>query len=92
MGNVMWKVMAMGSAVGASIVARKVADGSWRFIRGDDPPKNPEDPDDDWKEAILFAILSGAVVGLSRTIARRQAANLYKRSAGHLPQELQKNN
>lgn len=90
MGNLMWKVMAMGSAVGASMVARKVTDGSWKFIRGGEPPTNPEDPDDDWVEAILFAILSGAIVGISRTVARRQAAAVYKKSAGHLPQALQK--
>lgn len=90
MGNVMWKIMAMGSAVGASMVARKVTDGSWKFIRGGEPPKNPEDPDDDWMEAILFAILSGAIVGISRTVARRQAASIYKKTAGHLPKDLQK--
>ncbi|CAN5464222.1 hypothetical protein BH23ACT6_BH23ACT6_05960 [soil metagenome] len=90
MGNLMWKVMAMGSAVGASIVARKVTGGSWKFIRGEDPPTNPEDPDNDWIEAILFAILSGAIVGLSRMLARRQAAAVYKKSSGQLPKEMQK--
>lgn len=89
MGNVMWKVMAMGSAIGASVVARKVTDGSWKFIRGEEPPKNPEDPDNDWMEAIFFALLSGAIVGLSRMIASRQAAAIYKKSSGHLPKDMQ---
>ena len=85
----MWKVMAMGSAIGASVVARKVTDGSWKFIRGEEPPKNPEDPDADWMEAIFFALLSGAIVGLSRMIASRQAASIYKKSSGHLPKDMQ---
>jgi len=91
MGNAVWKVMAMGSAIGASMVARKLTDGSWKFIRGDEPPKNPEDPDTDWPEAIAFALLSGAIVGLSRLVASREAAAIYKKSTGHLPRPVQSN-
>ncbi|MGC1207511.1 MAG: DUF4235 domain-containing protein [Ornithinimicrobium sp.] len=90
MGNLVWKIMASGAAVGASIVARKVTDGSWKFFRGDEAPKNPEDPDNGWGEAIAFALLSGAIVGLTRMLANRQAATIYKKSAGHLPKPLVK--
>ena len=89
MGNLMWKVMAAGAAVGASVVARKLTDGTWKFVSGGDSPSNPEDPDIDIKEAIAFAVLSGAIVGLSRLIANRQATKLYEKSTGHLPQALQ---
>lgn len=89
MGNLVWKVMAAGAAVGASIVARKLTDGTWKFVSGGDSPSNPEDPDIDIKEAIAFAVLSGAIVGLSRMIANRQATKLYQRSTGHLPQALE---
>lgn len=85
MGNVMWKIMAAGAAVGASVVARKVTDGTWKFVSGSDSPSNPEDPDIDIKEAIAFAVLSGVVVGLARMIANREATKLYKKSTGHLP-------
>ncbi|MGB3257281.1 MAG: DUF4235 domain-containing protein [Ornithinimicrobium sp.] len=88
MGNLVWKVMATGAAVGASIAARKLTDGSWKFLRGEEAPKNPEDPDAGWGEAIAFALLSGAIVGLTRMLANRQAATIYKRSAGHLPKQL----
>jgi len=91
MGNAVWKVMAMGAAIGASVVAHKLTDGSWKFIRGTEPPKNPEDPDIDWSEAIGFALLSGAIVGLSRMVASRQAAAIYKRSTGQLPKAMQPN-
>ncbi|USQ79793.1 DUF4235 domain-containing protein [Ornithinimicrobium faecis] len=88
MGNLMWKVMAAGAAVGASIVARKLTDGTWKFVSGGDSPSNPEDPDIDIKEAIAFAVLSGAIVGLSRLVANRQATKIYEKSTGHLPQAL----
>lgn len=89
MGNLVWKVLAAAAAMGASIVARKVTDGTWRFVSGGDSPSNPEDPDIDVKEAIAFAVLSGAIVGLSRMLADRQATKLYQKSTGHLPKALQ---
>ncbi len=90
MGNVMWKLISVGAAFGASVVARKLTDGTWKFVSGGDSPTNPEDPDIEWKEAVAFALLSGAIVGLSRMLANRQAAQVYKKSTGHLPPALAK--
>ncbi|NLG20784.1 MAG: DUF4235 domain-containing protein [Actinomycetales bacterium] len=88
MGNLVWKLLATGAALGASVVARKLTDGTWKFVSGGDSPANPEDPDIDVKEAIAFAVLSGAIVGLSRMLANRQATKLYQKSTGHLPKAL----
>lgn len=90
MGNVMWKVLSVAAALGASVVARKVTDGTWKFVSGKESPNNPEDPDIDFKEALAFALLSGAVVGLSRMLANRQATKVYTKAAGHLPKDLAK--
>ncbi|MCE0485981.1 DUF4235 domain-containing protein [Ornithinimicrobium sediminis] len=90
MSNLVWKVMATGAAVGASIVARKLTDGTWKFVSGGDSPTNPEDPDIEWKEAVAFALLSGAIVGLTRMLANRQAARVYQKSTGHMPKDLAK--
>lgn len=88
MGNLVWKLMATGAAMAAGIVASKATDGTWKFVTGGDSPSNPEDPDIDWKEAIAFALVSGAIIGLSRMVANRQAAAIYKKSTGHLPHPL----
>lgn len=90
MGNVIWKLLSLGAAVGASVVARKITDGTWKFVSGGDSPTNPEDPDIEWKEAVAFALLSGAIVGLSRMLANRQATRLYTKSTGHLPPSVAK--
>ena len=50
----------------------------------------PEDPDTTWHEAIGWALLSGAVIGLARLAAVRQAAAYYRHSTGHLPKALQR--
>ncbi len=90
MGDLIWKVMTTGAAVGAGIIATKVTDQTWKFVTGGDSPTNPEDPDIKAKEAIAFALVSGAVIGLSRMLANRQAAQIYKKTTGHLPRQLVK--
>ncbi len=92
MGSLAWKVLGTGSAVLGGIVARKLTDGTWKFTTGNESPSNPEDPDVEWKEAVAFALLSGAVVGLTRMVASRQAAAIYKKSTGHLPKQVQEKN
>lgn len=84
-GSKVWKVMALGSAIGATVAVRKAMDVSWKVGTGHPPPKNPEDPDVDWHEAVAFAIASGAAIGLARMLASRKAAAYYRRSTGHLP-------
>lgn len=90
MGNMMWKVMVTGAALGAGALAHKVTNATWRFVTGADSPENPEDPDIAWKEAVAFALVSGAFMGLARMFANREAAEIYKKATGHLPKDLLK--
>ena len=53
------------------------------------PPANPEHPDTTWAEAVAFAVVSGAIVGVARMLAARKAAEYYRKSTGHLPATLQ---
>ena len=68
--------------VAASFIARKATDGTWQFVTGKDSPQNPEDPDIDIKEAIAFALLSGALIGLARMLANRETTKLMAKSTG----------
>lgn len=90
MGSFVWKVLGLGSAIMAGVAARKVLTTAWRKGTGFDPPLNPESPETDWGEALVWATVSGAAVGVARLLARRQAARFYRRSAGHLPKGLEK--
>lgn len=90
MGSFVWKVLGLGSAIMAGVAARKVMTTAWRKGTGFDPPLNPESPDTDWAGALAWATVSGAVVGMARLVARRKAAQFYRRSSGHLPKGLEK--
>jgi hypothetical protein len=89
-GPLAWRVIGTGSAVLAAAAAQKGLSAAWRLATGDDPPTVPEDPDTGWREAVAWAVLSGAVIGVARLMATRRAAQYYMRSTGELPQALQR--
>ncbi|OLT16593.1 hypothetical protein BJF80_04300 [Serinicoccus sp. CUA-874] len=81
MGNLVAKAMTVGAVLAASSIARKATDGTWKFVTGNDSPTNPEDPDIDFKEAVAFAVLSGALVGLARMLANRESTKVIAKAS-----------
>lgn len=90
MKGILWKVLATVSALAAAAAADKALNTIWKRATGDVPPSVPEDPETTWAEAAGWALLSGAVIGLSRMVATRQAAKYYVKSTGELPKALQR--
>jgi hypothetical protein len=90
--SLVWKVLASLSAVAAGIAARKMLVVIVRKSTGKEPPANPEAPGTSWREAVGWAVASGAAMGLARMLATRKAAVIYKKSTGHLPRGLEEVN
>ena len=90
MGSLAWRIIGTGSAVLAAAAAQKGLSAVWKLATGDDPPTIPEDPETSWADAIAWAVVSGAVIGLARLVATRRAAHYYMRSTGELPKALQR--
>ncbi len=86
----MWRVFGGLSAVLAGMAARKVLTKGWHVVTGDDPPANPQTPGTALREAMGWALLSGAAMGIARMFATRKAADYYQRSTGHLPPGVEK--
>lgn len=87
-GNMVWKILGTGSAVVAGLVANKVIGTVWSKA-GKGESIDPNNPDNPIGEAIAYAVLAGVAMGVARTVATRQAAAFYKKSAGHLPDAMQ---
>ena len=85
MGPMAWKLLAAGAAAVATTVADRGVRSAWKAATGDEPPANPMNPDVAWKEAVVWAVLSGAVIGIARLAAQRKAAAYYRDSSGVLP-------
>src|SRR3954447_16618190 len=97
----LWTLFSLVSALGAAALAKKAIDTGWgappgqhpppdRPPPGTPPPETPADPDVQMGEAVAWAIVSGTFVAVARMLAQRRAADYYRRSAGHLPPQLQK--
>lgn len=80
-----WNGMASGAAVGATLAARPLTARAWRAATGSEPPGNPVRRDVSWRDAILFAMVSGAMVGVARLVAQRLAAGAWHRAKGDYP-------
>ena len=57
---------------------------------GERAADHPRGPETSWSEAIVWAIFSGAALGLARLVATRGAARYYMQSTGELPKALQR--
>ncbi|GAA2758192.1 hypothetical protein GCM10009872_35520 [Actinopolymorpha rutila] len=80
-----WTIVRSVSTLAAVAVTRKAVDTSWRYVTGNEPPSDPEDPDLTWKEAVTWALASGMGIAIARLLATRQAAKLWQRWTGELP-------
>ena len=85
-----WSIFSLAAALFGATVARKSLTKAWQTSTGKNPPANPADPDVAVKEAVTWAVVSGALIGLARMAAARRAAGYYAKSTGHLPPGLGK--
>lgn len=84
MGDKVFKLVGTGAAIGAAAIAKQVSEKGWKAVMATDPPANPEDPDTQLWEAILWACASGAVIALARMLATRQWTKYYLKSTGNV--------
>ena len=84
-GKAGYKAMAAIAAVLGALIARKSLTLVWKAATGKEPPANPEHPTVTWPEAISWAVVSGAVIGLARLFAQKKVAASWHRSTGSPP-------
>jgi hypothetical protein len=83
-----WNAVASGAAIGAVVVSKPVLERTWRLVFRSDPPGNPAHHDVAWRDALLWALITGALVGVIRLVAQRAAAGAWYRLTGDYPEAL----
>ena len=74
------KPLAAVAALLGTAVAKRVLAGAWRVTTGKEPPEDPKHPSVAWREALTWAALSGAAVGLARLVAQKKVAETFART------------
>lgn len=83
-----WNGVASVAAIGAVALSKPLVERSWRVVFRSDPPGNPAHQDVAWRDAVLWALFTGALVGLIRLLAQRAAAGAWHRATGNYPEAL----
>lgn len=86
--EILWTVVATGTAIAAGVAIRRGLAFGWERATGNEPPKNPASPLTDWREAAGWMLTVGAAVGAGRLLARRAAAAGWQRTTGRFPRDL----
>lgn len=68
--GMVWAAASSAIGLGVALLARKAIAKSWTKGRGF-VPGTPGDGQTTWREAAAYAVVTGAVVGLSRMVAFR---------------------
>ena len=83
-----WNTVASAAAVGAVVATKPLIERCWQMVTGAEPPGNPAHEEVSWRDAMLWAVVTGAVVGLIRLVAQRSAAGAWHKASGHYPNPL----
>jgi hypothetical protein len=83
-----WNGVASAAAVGAVIATKPLVERAWRAAFHSEPPGNPAHQDVAWRDAILWALITGALVGVIRLVAQRLAAGAWQKATGDYPEAL----
>jgi len=84
-GKTLWKLYGRLSAVAAGVLSLRAVNLLWQLATGRKPPATPENPEVTMREAVVWAVLSGAAAQLAKLIVTRRAVDYWVRSTGHLP-------
>lgn len=83
-----WSGVAAGAAIGATAATKPLVEKLWSAATGKEPPGNPAHRDVTWGDALLWAVFTGALVGVIRLVAQRGAAEAWRKVTGDHPKAL----
>ena len=74
--------LALVAAIGAAAASRNALKSGWRSVTGTEPPISPDSEDATWVESLTWGVVTGAIIGIVRVLAR-QGAGSFRRSWNH---------
>ncbi|MBA2434181.1 MAG: DUF4235 domain-containing protein [Verrucomicrobiota bacterium] len=62
----------------AAALGRALLKSGWRATTGREPPRNPDADDATWIEALVWAVVTGALVGIARALSRKGTSSVRR--------------
>lgn len=84
----LWKVYSKGATVLAGVLTLQLTRSLWQVATRKKAPSDPEHPDIDIREAVMWAVLSGVTAELVKVAVSRKTAQYWVRSTGNLPPDM----
>jgi hypothetical protein len=78
-----FKLVALAVAVPVGKAVSNVTSKAWETARPGRTPVNPRDADTNWKDALLWASLSGIGVAVSQLATTKGADTIWRAMTGH---------
>ncbi|MDN3525239.1 DUF4235 domain-containing protein [Halomonas sabkhae] len=83
--HMLWSVVGYTAVIGASLLTRRSAREAYRRTTGDTPPENPARRDTRWRDALVWGMASGALVGVARVVGSRLGEEAKRRGERSRP-------
>ena len=75
-------VTALVATLAVTAVVKKAVDATWRVgSGGKEPPTDPANPDTEIREALVWAVVSGAAISVARMFLARRLARSERRES-----------
>lgn len=80
-----WALVSSAAGALGAFVVRGGLEQAWKAATGEHPPKNPAARDVSWRDAIVWTVATGALIGLGRLVAERAVTSAWDNYKGRLP-------
>lgn len=85
MNNKIVDLASTAASLGGVAVSNKALSGVWKKITGNEPPAKNPDPDEAWRDIILWSLLSGLVATVVKVALTRQLAKMQNKEKDKAP-------
>jgi len=76
-----WTAASILTVIAGAAMGRTLLKTGWRAVTGNEPPQDFDAEDTTWKQALIWAVVTGAIIGVVRALSRKGASAAERRWA-----------
>jgi len=76
-----WTAAGILTVIAGAMIGRTLLKSGWRAATGNEPPQDPDAEDTTWKQALTWAVVTGAIIGVARALSQKGASAAERRWA-----------